>query len=66
MFAGCGGLSEGLHQAGIVDTKWAIEKVENAASAFKMNNPDCTVFTEDCNELLNVIMSEFAAEKKTI
>lgn len=24
MFAGCGGLSEGLHQAGIATTKWAV------------------------------------------
>lgn len=24
VFAGCGGLSEGLHQAGIAETKWAV------------------------------------------
>lgn len=24
VFAGCGGLSEGLHQSGICDTKWAV------------------------------------------
>ena len=55
VFAGCGGLSEGLHQAGIAETKWAIEKVDTAAAAFKLNNPDCLVFTEDCNDLLKVI-----------
>lgn len=24
VFAGCGGLSNGLHQAGIAETKWAV------------------------------------------
>lgn len=24
VFAGCGGLSEGLHQAGIAESKWAV------------------------------------------
>lgn len=25
IFAGCGGLSEGLHQSGVVETKWAVK-----------------------------------------
>lgn len=25
VFAGCGGLTEGLHQTGIADTKWAVQ-----------------------------------------
>lgn len=58
VFAGCGGLSEGLHQAGIAVTKWAIEKEPAAANAFKLNNPDCLVYTDDCNELLNQVMTE--------
>ncbi|KAF6206136.1 hypothetical protein GE061_017361 [Apolygus lucorum] len=57
VFAGCGGLSEGLHQSGIAESKWAIEKVDTAASAFKLNNPDCTVFTDDCNNFLKAVMS---------
>lgn len=57
VFAGCGGLSEGLHQAGVADTKWAIEKDPAAAQAFAINNPGCTVFTDDCNELLRLAMS---------
>jgi DNA (cytosine-5)-methyltransferase 1 len=56
IFAGCGGLSEGLHQAGIAESHWAIEKVESAAKAFKKNNPNCTVFDEDCNLLLKLVM----------
>ena len=57
VFAGCGGLSEGLHQSGVSKTLWAIEQDSDAASAFKQNNPNATVFTEDCNTLLKEVMS---------
>ncbi|XP_033326072.2 DNA (cytosine-5)-methyltransferase PliMCI [Megalopta genalis] len=57
VFAGCGGLSEGLRQAGIVDNRWAIEREEPAACAYRLNNPDTTVFCEDCNVLLQKVMN---------
>lgn len=95
VFSGCGGLSEGFHQAGkcpfalikyasgatcnfifnavsnarfsccfalclslgISETLWAIEMWEPAAQAFRLNNPGSTVFTEDCNILLKLVMS---------
>uniref|UniRef100_A0A3B3ZA64 DNA (cytosine-5)-methyltransferase 1 n=1 Tax=Periophthalmus magnuspinnatus TaxID=409849 RepID=A0A3B3ZA64_9GOBI len=57
VFSGCGGLSEGFHQAGISETMWAIEMWEPAAQAFRLNNPGTTVFTEDCNVLLKLVMS---------
>ncbi|XP_076670133.1 DNA methyltransferase 1a [Andrena cerasifolii] len=56
VFAGCGGLSEGFHQAGIAETLWAIEKEEPAANAYRLNNPNATVFTDDCNTLLKSVM----------
>ncbi|XP_078046849.1 DNA methyltransferase 1a isoform X2 [Augochlora pura] len=56
VFAGCGGLSEGLHQAGVAECLWAIEKEEPAANAYRLNNPNTTVFTEDCNILLQKVM----------
>ncbi|XP_076375510.1 DNA methyltransferase 1a isoform X3 [Megalopta genalis] len=56
VFAGCGGLSEGLHQAGVAECLWAIEKEEPAAHAYRLNNPNTTVFTEDCNILLKKVM----------
>ncbi|XP_014661569.1 PREDICTED: DNA (cytosine-5)-methyltransferase 1-like [Priapulus caudatus] len=56
VFAGCGGLSEGFHQAGIAESRWAIEVFEPAAQAFRINNPGCTVFTGDCNLLLKLAM----------
>jgi hypothetical protein len=54
IFAGCGGLSEGMHQAGVADTKWAIEYESPAADAFKLNNPDAEVFCANCNVILRV------------
>ncbi|XP_067952062.1 DNA (cytosine-5)-methyltransferase PliMCI-like [Watersipora subatra] len=56
VFAGCGGLSAGLHQCGIAESRWAIEKVEPAARAYALNASKCTVFTDDCNELLKLVM----------
>uniref|UniRef100_W5MKZ4 DNA (cytosine-5)-methyltransferase n=1 Tax=Lepisosteus oculatus TaxID=7918 RepID=W5MKZ4_LEPOC len=57
VFSGCGGLSEGFHQAGVAETLWAIEMWDPAAQAFRLNNPGTTVFTEDCNVLLKLVMS---------
>lgn len=51
------GLSEGFHQAEIAETCWAIEKEEPAAQAFRLNNPGCVVFSEDCNVLLRQAMN---------
>ncbi|UYV62934.1 DNMT1 [Cordylochernes scorpioides] len=48
IFAGCG--------AGLADTRWAVEKEEPAAHAFRLNFPDATVFTDDCNILLKMVM----------
>jgi len=57
VFAGCGGLSEGFHQAGIAESAFAIELWEPAAQAFRLNNPGAVVLTEDCNVLLEMVMS---------
>jgi DNA (cytosine-5)-methyltransferase 1 len=51
------GLSEGFHQSGVAESQWAVEKDEPAAQAFRLNNPGCTVFTDDCNELLRLAIS---------
>lgn len=45
------------HPSGISETLWAIEMWEPAAQAFRLNNPGTTVFTEDCNILLKLVMS---------
>lgn len=51
------GLSEGLHQAGVAEILWAIEKEEALANAFWLNNVNTTVFIEDCNILLKKVMN---------
>ena len=52
IFAGCGGLSEGLHQANAAVSKWAIEYEVPAAEAFKLNHPGATTFCDNCNVIL--------------
>ncbi|KAF3779370.1 DNA cytosine-5-methyltransferase 1B [Nymphaea thermarum] len=56
IFAGCGGLSEGLQQSGVSVTKWAIEYDAAAAEAFKLNHREAQVFNKNCNGILRAIM----------
>ncbi|KAH9684673.1 DNA (cytosine-5)-methyltransferase 1B [Citrus sinensis] len=57
IFAGCGGLSDGLQQAGVSITNWAIEYEQPAGEAFKVNHPEALVFINNCNVILRAIMS---------
>uniref|UniRef100_A0A2K5SBK4 DNA (cytosine-5)-methyltransferase 1 n=1 Tax=Cebus imitator TaxID=2715852 RepID=A0A2K5SBK4_CEBIM len=57
VFSGCGGLSEGFHQAGISEALWAIRMWDPTAQAFRLNNPGSTVFTEDCTVLLKLVVA---------
>lgn len=57
IFAGCGGLSEGLHQSAVAVCHWAIENVPSAAHAFQLNNRECSVFEEDCNSILHKLLN---------
>ena len=57
-------MSEGLHQAGIAESHWAIEKEEPAAQAFRANNTKTTVFTDDCNILLKLVMDGVAENSR--
>ncbi|KAM0873114.1 hypothetical protein ACQ4PT_038301 [Festuca glaucescens] len=58
IFAGCGGLSEGLQQAGVSFTKWAIEYEEPAGEAFRQNHLEAAVFVDNCNVILKAIMDK--------
>lgn len=40
----------------MAESVWAVEKEEPAAQAFRLNNPKATVFTDDCNVLLKLVM----------
>ncbi|CAH0547187.1 unnamed protein product [Brassicogethes aeneus] len=57
LFSGAGGLSLGLSQAGLINTKWAVEKDPNACHAFQLNNPGCTTFNNDSNYILSKAMT---------
>ncbi|TXG53651.1 hypothetical protein EZV62_018907 [Acer yangbiense] len=57
IFAGCGGLSDGLERAGVSLTKWAIEYEELAEEAFKLNHPEALMIVNNCNVILRAIMS---------
>lgn len=52
----CLGLSRGFHDAGVAETKWAVEFDEVAAKAFQKNFRDAIVYQTDCNELLKALL----------
>ncbi|XP_078430166.1 DNA (cytosine-5)-methyltransferase 1B-like [Wolffia australiana] len=58
IFAGCGGLSEGLERSGVSRTKWAIEYEEPAGEAFSLNHPRAKMFVNNCNVILKAIMEK--------
>ena len=58
IFAGCGGLSTGLGQAGVAKPKWAIEFWKPSADAYRKNNPGVKVYNQECNYLLQQAMTE--------
>ncbi|WOK98331.1 DNA (cytosine-5)-methyltransferase 1B-like [Canna indica] len=58
IFAGCGGLSEGLQRSGASYTKWAIEYEQPAGEAFSENHPEALMFIDNCNVILRAIMEK--------
>ncbi len=50
LFSGCGGLSEGMRQAGF-DVKVALELNEDAVAAYKLNHPETSVIQEDIRKI---------------
>ncbi|KAJ7137682.1 S-adenosyl-L-methionine-dependent methyltransferase [Mycena epipterygia] len=52
LFAGGGGLSQGLTQSGFFTTEWAVERSVSAANTFRANHPETKVLCVDINEFL--------------
>ena len=50
IFSGCGGLTEGMHQAGF-KTKFAFEIDEIASKAYRLNHTNTTVITNDIRKV---------------
>jgi DNA-cytosine methyltransferase len=57
IFAGCGGLMQGLVQSGVCSDGWAIEFMKEACESYKANYPDSVVYNEDCNDVLEKILA---------
>lgn len=50
LFAGCGGLTQGMHDAGF-QTKVAVELEADAAKAYRLNHPDSVVIQKDIRDI---------------
>lgn len=50
IFSGCGGLTEGMHQANF-KTQVAFEIDEIASKAYQLNHPDTTIITKDIRKV---------------
>lgn len=46
-----------MHQAGVAESLWAIEKEDTAANAYRLNNTKTIMFSGDCNKLLQKVMN---------
>lgn len=62
LFAGCGGLTEGMHKAGF-KTRVAVELMPVAVKAYKLNHPETTVIQKDirsvtADEIKNCLKGE--------
>ncbi|KAJ2788061.1 hypothetical protein GGI15_000236 [Coemansia interrupta] len=53
LFSGCGGLTQGMDQSGIVKTKWAVEFMPSAGITFSKNHPEAQVYNQCSNLLLD-------------
>ncbi|KFZ05087.1 hypothetical protein V501_08686 [Pseudogymnoascus sp. VKM F-4519 (FW-2642)] len=58
VFAGCGGLSSGLHEGGAVETLYGIEWDIDASRTLKRNFPRMKVYNENANTLLQRAVQE--------
>ena len=56
LFAGCGGLSQGISRAGF-DVRWANENWKPAAQTYQVSHSATTLFQEDARHLLSRIIN---------
>ncbi|KAJ1383812.1 S-adenosyl-L-methionine-dependent methyltransferase [Sesbania bispinosa] len=59
IFAGCGGLSEGLQQSGNLNYTIITKNITNQLGMrFKANHPEALVFINNCNVILRAVMEK--------
>ena len=63
LFSGCGGLTEGLHQAGF-HTRVAVEVDEIAVTSFKMNHYHTNVIQKDIRDVKGKDIRDFFGNKE--
>ncbi|TGO26774.1 hypothetical protein BPAE_0053g00280 [Botrytis paeoniae] len=66
IFSGAGGLSQGLHESGVVGTSYAIESDTAACETFAKNFPEAVVFNYDAGKFLERAMKIDAGPDKDI
>lgn len=54
LFAGCGGFSSGLQEAGI-KVRWAVEYDSTFAESFARNHDGCNIFNMDARKFLKIV-----------
>ncbi|CAG8618202.1 1992_t:CDS:2, partial [Diversispora eburnea] len=64
IFSGCGGITVGMEQTGVVDTRWAIEFASSAALTFQKNNPGAIAYNQCANVLLKRAIDEHCNKKQ--
>ncbi|KAJ1736235.1 hypothetical protein LPJ61_000019 [Coemansia biformis] len=52
LFSGCGGLTQGMDQSGVVKTMWSVEYMPSAGLSFAKNHPWAQVYNQCSNLLL--------------
>ncbi|KAJ1737906.1 hypothetical protein LPJ72_000061 [Coemansia sp. Benny D160-2] len=53
LFSGCGGLTQGMEQSGVIETKWSVEYMQSAGITFSKNHPNTQVYNQCSNLLLD-------------
>ncbi|KAJ2307369.1 hypothetical protein IWW54_004410, partial [Coemansia sp. RSA 2705] len=53
LFSGCGGLTQGMDQSGVVKTLWSVEYMPSAGFTFSKNHPYAQVYNQCSNLLLD-------------
>ncbi|XP_026685321.1 DNA (cytosine-5)-methyltransferase 1-like [Diaphorina citri] len=63
LFSGCGGLMEGLCQAGVAKPCWSVELERSEAASYDANFQECSVIQDDCNLVLKSLLKGHTQHK---